>query len=184
MREEELRQMKEEIRLPPQMAESLVQNCMEDGRGRAGRGHFLYSRYARMCCVLLPVFILISIGSTSLAAYEIYQERQLTVFMESSLTAEEIDAIGEELRKNPAVTSCQFVSGEQAWEEFKDRYFEENEELAEGFTDNPLADSFNYRIKVRFNSNVTKVRQQILQIDGVRRVSTIRDLNTPKDFTA
>lgn len=182
MKEEELRQIKEEIKLPSGMAESLVQNCMEDRRMKKGREHSFYSRYAGICAVLLPIFIIISIGSTSLAAYEIYQERQLAVFMDSNLTAEEIDTIGEELQKNPAVVSCRFVSGEEAWEEFKDSYFREDEEIAERFTDNPLADSFHYRIKVRFSSDVTQVRPQILNLDGVRRVSTIRDLNTPEDF--
>lgn len=182
MKEEDLRQIKEELKLPPQMAETLVQNCMQDGHMKAGRKDSFYRRYVRACAVLMPILFMISVGSTSFAAYQIYQERQLAVFMDSGLTEEEIDAIGEEILKNPAVTSCRFVSGEEAWEEFKDKFFGDNEELAESFLVNPLAESFHYKIKVSFSSDVTAVRRQLLKLDGVRKISTIRDLNALEDF--
>ena len=49
-------------------------------------------------------------------------------------------------------------------------------ELASAFTENPLADSFNYRLGVRLNADTQKVREEISRLDGVRLVQDFGEL--------
>ena len=56
-------------------------------------------------------------------------------------------AIGDQIGKRPEVKEYSYVSPEEAWDSFKEDYFEGMEELAAGFEeDNPLADSASYTI--------------------------------------
>lgn len=71
----------------------------------------------------------------------------ITVFFEEDATDEQKDDIGEELKNHEGVARVNYVSAEQAWEEFQKQYFGDNPELAEGFKDdNPLASSDNYEV--------------------------------------
>lgn len=64
----------------------------------------------------------------------------ITVFFEDGVTQDQISDIGEKLRDHEGVAEVKFVSADEAWEEFRDEYFGENADLAEGFKeDNPLA---------------------------------------------
>ena len=70
----------------------------------------------------------------------------VTVFFEEGISDARIQAIGEDIQKRTEVRAINFVSAEEAWEYFKDIYFEGNEEYAVGFSENPLANSANYEI--------------------------------------
>ena len=71
----------------------------------------------------------------------------ITVFFDEDAIDSQIEEIGKELEDRPEVSSVKFVSAEEAWESFKDDYFKENPELADGFKDdNPLASSASYEV--------------------------------------
>ncbi len=73
----------------------------------------------------------------------------VTVLFDESLPEEQIRQIGEEIRKRPEVREMEFVSADQAWNEFKNEYFAGKEELAAGFEDdNPLAGSASWNILI------------------------------------
>ena len=42
--------------------------------------------------------------------------------------------------------------------------------------DNPLTHSFNYRVSIRLGADTQAIRDEISQIDGVRKITTIREL--------
>ena len=66
----------------------------------------------------------------------------ITVFFNDDATQEQIDNIGAQLKKQDGVKEIKYVSADEAWETFKDQYFGESSDLAEGFkNDNPLAGS-------------------------------------------
>nr|WP_330413358.1 permease-like cell division protein FtsX [Coprococcus sp. AF21-14LB] len=74
----------------------------------------------------------------------------ITVFFENGVTQNQISDIGEKLRDHEGVAEVKFVSADEAWEEFRDEYFGENADLAEGFKeDNPLAGADNYEVTWR-----------------------------------
>ena len=71
----------------------------------------------------------------------------VTVFFDPGISQEQIDNIGNEIKKRGEVREVKFVSAEEAWDTFKVEYFKGREELAEGFVnDNPLANQANYEI--------------------------------------
>ena len=71
----------------------------------------------------------------------------VTVFFNEGITQGEIDRIGEEIGKRVEVSEYNFISAEEAWEEFKTEYFGDDAQAADGFKDdNPLANSASYEI--------------------------------------
>lgn len=142
------------------------------------------SGYRGLCTAAAALFCILAVGSTSLA-YNIYQEKQLMVFMDTDLSQDEIDRIGQGIAGICEISDCQsvslrYVSGDEAWEEFKAAYFTDENgemmtELTEGFSENPLADSFNYQVSVRMNADTQAVRDRISQLPGVRKVTTVRE---------
>lgn len=170
MNEKDIIQMKESITMPTEMAATLLQSCSQ-----SHRKHNRYSRYSKICAALTVLFCITAIGSTSYAAYNAYQEKQLAIFMDSDLTPEEKAALGQQLAGMPEISSCLYISGDEAWEEFKANYL--SEETALYFTENPLKDSDNYQVSIRLGADTQAVRDKISRLDGVRKITTIRDLD-------
>lgn len=168
MNKNDMLQIKNAIAMPAGLADTLTQNCTA-----TRKKHPIYTRYSRTAAALVAAFALLISGTTSFA-YNIYQEKNLAVFMESGLSQAEIDRIGGQLSQISGVSSCRFVSGDEAWNEFSSKYLDA--ELTAGFTDNPLKDSFNYRLGVRLDANTEKVREEITKLAGVRLVQNLEEL--------
>lgn len=94
----------------------------------------------------------------------------VTVFFDEGLSEARIHAIGEDIQKRTEVKTINFISAEEAWESFKDVYFEGNEEYAMGFSENPLANSANYEIYLNDISQQSGLVKYVESIDGVRDV--------------
>ncbi len=169
MNQNDMIQMKNAITMPPELADTLLHNC-----GAAQVRRFPHTQYSRLAMALIAAFAILLTGSTSYAAYNIYQEKNLAVFMDPSLSQSEIDRIGGELIQIPGIASCYFVSGDEAWMEFRTQYLDDD--IAGTFTENPLKDSFNYRLSVRLNADTQAVRDEISRIDGVRLVQDLSEL--------
>lgn len=168
MNKNDMLQIKNAIAMPAGLADTLTQNCTAHRTKRP-----IYARYSKTAAVLIAAFVILISGTTSFA-YNIYQEKNLAVFMESGLSQAEIDRIGGQLSQIPGVSSCRFVSGDEAWNEFSSKYLDA--ELTAAFTENPLADSYNYRLGVRLDADTEKVREEIGQLAGVRKVQNLEEL--------
>ena len=95
----------------------------------------------------------------------------VTVLFDEGITQEQIDAIGQEIKKRVEVSEYEFISPEQAWEEFKGDYFGDNAEAAAGFADdNPLANSASYAIYMNDISMQPVLVDFLEGLDGVREV--------------
>lgn len=110
----------------------------------------------------------------------------ITVFFDEDATQEQIDKIGEELRGRDDVSEVIYVSADEAWESYKQEYFKDKPELAEGFKDdNPLADSDNYEVYMKTSEDagdltarsksLASTQQELVKfaqsLDGVRDVN-------------
>ena len=168
MNKNDMIQIKNAIAMPAGLADTLTQNCTAHRTKRP-----FYTRYSRTAAVLIAAFAILISGTTSFA-YNIYQEKNLAIFMESGLSQAEIDRIGGQLSQIPGVSSCRFISGDEAWNEFSSKYLDA--ELTASFTENPLKDSFNYRLGVRLDADTEKVREEIAQLAGVRLVQNLEEL--------
>ncbi len=169
MNKNDMTQIKNAITMPVDLADTLIQSCTTPRTK-----HFYKTRFSMTAAALIGAFVILFSGTTSFA-YNIYQEKNLAVFMESNLSQAEIDHIGEQLSQISGVSSCHFISGDEAWASFKSTYL--NDDLAASFTENPLADSFNYRLSIQLNADTKKVREEISQLTGVRRVQDLKELN-------
>ena len=111
----------------------------------------------------------------------------ITVFFDDDATQAQINKIGDELRNREDVSEVNYVSADDAWDEFKTKYFGENEDLADGFrNDNPLAGSDNYEVFMKTldedgdmcltdrGKSLASIQQDLVKfaksLDGVRRV--------------
>ncbi len=108
----------------------------------------------------------------------------ITVFFDEDMEEDAIKAIGEQIKKRPEVSKIVFVSAKEAWESYKEIYFEGNEELSAGFEDdNPLANSANYQIYLSDVSMQKTLVKYIEGMDGVRQVNKSDVVaNTLSDF--
>lgn len=96
----------------------------------------------------------------------------ITVFFDEGLGEEEIQKIGDTIGKRSEVSKIVYVSAEQAWENFKNEYFKDAGDLAEGFAeDNPLANSANHEVYLNDISEQEQLVTYIESIAGVRQVN-------------
>ena len=96
----------------------------------------------------------------------------ITVFFEDNVTQSERDDIEEQLEGHKGVKEIKFVSADAAWESFKEDYFGESAELAEGFeNDNPLAGSDNFEVYMNDVSQQKDLVEFAKSLPGVRRVN-------------
>lgn len=172
MNKNDITQIKNAIAMPEELAEKLAET-LSQSRAMLQAKRSVTTRMSIPAAAMIAAFAILVCGSTSFA-YNIYQEKNLAVFMRSDLSQTEIDRIGEELSRIPGVSNCRFVSGNEAWASFSSSYLDA--ELASSFTENPLADSFNYRLGVRLNADTQKVREEISRLDGVRLVQDFGEL--------
>lgn len=170
MNKKEMMQLKTSLTMPPELAATLIEGCNAPEK-RHLRGHI----HRNLCAAAAACFCLLAVGSTSFA-YNVYQEKQLAVFMEADLSQAEIDYIGEKIADIYGISSCRYISGDEAWREFKAAYLtdENGKEIAD-FKENPLTDSFNYHVSVRINADTQAVREQISELHGVRKITTLQE---------
>lgn len=104
----------------------------------------------------------------------------VTAFFDEGMTEMEIQEIGEKISTRKEVTEIVYVSAEQAWDEYKEIYFAENPQLAEGFADdNPLANSAHYEIYV---SDVELQDELVTYLESMKGEGGIRKINQSEDI--
>ena len=101
----------------------------------------------------------------------------VTAFFEEGMTEMEIQEIGEKISTRREVTEMIYVSADDAWKEYKEVYFSENPELAEGFAeDNPLANSAHYEIYVSDVELQDELVTYMESIEGIRKINQSEDI--------
>lgn len=96
----------------------------------------------------------------------------IEIFFEKEATDEQIKDIGEQIKRRAEFGTIEYISPEQAWENYKNQYFAEDPELAEGFADdNPLADSDSYKVTLNDVSMQDVFVDFVEDLEGVRKVN-------------
>ena len=121
------------------------------------------------CIFMFGIFYILVFNVNSMVQ-DAEESVAITVFFDEGLSEEQIKEIGKEIGKRTEVKEMIFVSAEEAWESFKEVYFEGNEEYAEGFSENPLANSSNYAIYLNDVSKQSALVKYIEGIEGIRSV--------------
>lgn len=92
----------------------------------------------------------------------------VTVFFDEGISQEKIEEIGALIDKRVEVSRKEFISADEAWESFKEEYLGE---YADGFTENPLADSANFEIYLNDVSMQPALVSYLEDVDGIRTVN-------------
>ncbi len=108
----------------------------------------------------------------------------VTVFFDEGISQEKIDEIGEKIHLRAEVSRYEYISAADAWESFKEVYFEGNEKAAESFAgDNPLANSASYAIYMNDISMQDTLVAYLETVEGIREVNQSEMVaNTLTDF--
>lgn len=92
----------------------------------------------------------------------------VTVFFDEGIADERIAEIGEMIKKRVEVSRVEYISAEDAWEDFKTEYLGE---YADGFTENPLENSMNYQIYLSDVSMQSALVTYLESVDGIRQIN-------------
>ena len=123
-------------------------------------------------CIFMFGLFYILVTNFSAMVKEAEEGVAVTVFFDEGVTEEQINGIGDQIKSRAEVASCNYVSADEAWENFKAVYFEGHEELAAGFAeDNPLANSASYEIYLNDVSMQSSLVTYLESLDGVREVN-------------
>ena len=91
----------------------------------------------------------------------------VTVFFQEGTTEDEILQLKVAVEERPEVSRVEYVSAEQAWESFSQDYLQG---YADGFTENPLANSANLEI---YLSDVSKPADLVNYLEGLNQVREV-----------
>lgn len=121
------------------------------------------------CLFLFGVFFAIIVNIQSIVK-NAEEGVSVTVFFDEGIEDARILEIGNLINARPEVASekTRFVSAEEAWAGFRDEYLGE---YADGFTENPLANSANYEIYLRDISQQDSLVEYLQTLEGIRRVN-------------
>ncbi len=92
----------------------------------------------------------------------------VTVFFDEGISEERIAQIGNEISQRSEVDHINYISADEAWNSFKVEYLGE---YADGFTENPLADSANYEIYIKDVSMQANLVSYLEGVEGIRMVN-------------
>ena len=107
------------------------------------------------------------------AIHKIESSISISVFFDEGLTESSINLIGEQIKTRKEVNTIDYISPEQAWEEFSEQTYDDPEAARAAFgDDNPLAHSASYKVTLTDASKQADFIQFLESIDGVRKVSS------------
>ena len=97
----------------------------------------------------------------------------MTVFFDEGLDQGRINEIGEEINARDEVVQVNYISAPEAWNSFRDEYFNGSDAAAESFQgDNPLSKLSSYEVYVDQIENQDELISYVQGLSGVRVVNS------------
>lgn len=127
------------------------------------------------CIFLFGIFYLIVLNVNT-AIHHTEKAVAVVVFFDDTAEAGRVDEIGEMIRNRPEVTGTVYTSSEDAWNQFKDTYFEDKNLLEGVFEDdNPLEHSNNYQVYLKDVESQESFLPYVRGLYGVRKAVSSAD---------
>lgn len=124
------------------------------------------------CLFLFGIFYCIIVNFKT-AMSDIENTVSISVFFDKGISDDNISLIGEQIRLRKEVNTMDFISADQAWEQYAKEKYEDYEAAMEAFAgDNPLKDSASYKITLKSLDNQAEFVQYLKELQGVRKVLT------------
>ncbi len=153
---------------------SSIVYCIKQGLKNIWRNKmFSLASIATMaaCIFLFGIFFCV-VENFQHMVREMEKSVAVTVFFDEGLSQEQIDALGEQIDAREEVADVVFVTADEAWDEYKEIYFAEAPELAEGFeNDNPLANEAHYEIYLTDVESQDELVTWLESVEGIRRIN-------------
>ena len=111
------------------------------------------------CIFLFGIFFSI-VNNVNNIAHKVEQEVPITVFFGEGTTNKQIKAIGKQIKARPEVEKIEYQSADEAWEQYKEQYFQGSE----------AADGFNYSV---YMNDITKQSELVSYIEGLDHVRKV-----------
>ena len=137
---------------------------------------FSFASIATMaaCIFIFGLFFAIVLNF-SYVLKNVEQNVGITVFFEEGLDQASIDIMGATISgRSDLVKDIRYVSADEAWESFSEKYFKGNEKAAEGWknnNDNPLANSAHFEVYPNRIEQQEELVKLIESMPGVRQVN-------------
>lgn len=123
-------------------------------------------------CIFLFCLFFSIIANVQHMAKKVESTVGITVLFDENLTEEEIQEIGAVIAQQDELLTMNYISAEEAWDDFKKEYFAGHEALADGFAeDNPLAGSASYEIYLKDIAAQDDLVAFLQGLQGVRKVN-------------
>jgi cell division transport system permease protein len=125
------------------------------------------------CLFLFGLFYAVVMNFESMMT-TMEQSVAVTVFFDEGLSQEKIEQIGEEIRVRPEVNTMDFMTADEAWENFSQELFNGDQEKIDAAfgSDNPLADYASYNITITDVEQQSEFVEYLESLDGVRMVKS------------
>ncbi|MCR5829789.1 MAG: permease-like cell division protein FtsX, partial [Lachnospiraceae bacterium] len=149
------------------------------GQGFAGLARnrmFSLASIATMaaCLFLFGIFYIV-LANFNHMVREAENNVGITIFFDDGIGYDQIDSIGEKLRKRAEVSEVTFTSGDEAWEKYKSENL--SPEMIETFgDDNPLKDSSSYTVYLNDPEMQKDLVAYATGLEGVRKVNDTTDI--------
>ncbi len=126
-----------------------------------------------LCIFILGLFYSVT-TNVNYMVDQMSETLYIQVFFDDDINEERIESIGNTIESRDEVTYMEYTSAEEAWNEYKEKYFgEDYAELAEGYADdNPLANSASYEVYFKEATQQNELVTFVEGIDGVRKVNS------------
>ena len=133
---------------------------------------FLASVATIAACVFMVGLLMAVILNVNYVIKEAQDSVCITVFFEPETSEADIQDLGKRITDWEEVSHVDYTSPEEAWEKFKQEYFKNEPELADGFAnDNPLATSASYTVYLTDITYQQKVAERLEAMTGIRQVN-------------
>lgn len=125
------------------------------------------------CLFLFGIFYCIVVNFRT-AMTDLENTVTISVFFDEGISEDNISMIGAQIRLREEVNTLDYISAEQAWENYAKKKYEDNyEEAMAAFAgDNPLKNSASYEITMKDLNKQAEFVQYLSELDGVRKVNS------------
>lgn len=153
---------------------STIGYCLQQGFKNIWRNKLfsLASMATMAACIFMFGIFFCVVQNFQHIVKEVEEGVAVTVFFEKGTSEADILAAAEQLTTRSEVRQVVVVSAEEAWKSYKEIYFKDAPELAEGFEeDNPLANHANLEIYMNDVSQQDDLVAYIESMDHIRKIN-------------
>lgn len=129
-------------------------------------------------CLFIVGIFYITAANVEYTLQEAESNLGIVVYLKKDITEADREAIETMISQREEVKSVEYISPEQAWEDFKKTMYENNEDLLVGFDgeNNPLKDSDSFQVLIKDIDNQESLIKYIQTLEGVRKINQEKNL--------